>query len=226
MTSEFDENDAIPAGVEVKGMTDPDGNPARGRWIKSGHNSMPISLMVERFIDKEPVASEWDIWIEAKEGVGEAEKLNAKPYKAATFFEAVSEYMWKDKQLAQPVGPDRQKARTLLHTQGGIWHMKSWDHPEDSMGRRLWPTEDQARGFKIWDLWVEGTEVDGVREPAAKLNDTHIVADSFDEAVRKYIADLDVSEAVHYSKDTEQNVWLREGRKLHPTEGRARVLFG
>lgn len=223
----YADNDTIPKGVPTEGNLDPDGNPALGRWIlDTSIKSKPQTLMVERFVEAKPEVREWDIWIAAKEGVGEAAKLNAKPIKAPTFFEAVSEYMWKDKQLGQPVGPRGKKARNLLHTQGGIWHMKSWEHPEDDMGRRLWPTEDEARGLTIWNIWSEGQGADEQRQPASKLNGAHIVADSFDQAVQKHIAALDPADAAAFAKDEEQNVWTYQGRKLYPTEGRARVTFG
>jgi len=227
MTTEYAENDAIPAGVPTQGHKDPDGNECRGRWITDTSNKgKPQAIMVERFVETKPEVSEWDIWIEAKEGIGEAEKLNPKPIKAPTFFEAASEYMWKDKQLARPVGPNGKKARNLLHKQGGNWYMRSWDHPKDEMGRRLWPTEDQARGLTIWNVWVEGQAVGEEREPASKVNGPHIVADSFDKAVQKYIATLGPVEASNFAKDEERNVWTYQGRKLYPTEGRARVTFG
>lgn len=224
----YDKNDAIPKGVEVKGMVDPDGNPARGRWVADHSTPLkPRTLMVERFIDEGPELREWDIWVEQREGVGEAEKLNDKPYKCATFFAAVEKYLWAGGVPVRPVAPDGRRPKEFFHHEAGAWHKLSFEHPEDKLGRRLWPTEAQARGLKIWDLWAEGSESpDGQRETASQLSTTHIVADSFDKAVSEHIRDLEDTEAVLYAKDDEKNVWTYRGRKLHPTESRARVAFG
>jgi len=182
--------------------------------------------MVERFIDAEPEVQAWDIWVEAVAGIGEAEKLNEKPLKAASFFDAVDKLAGSFKGRREFLGPKGENPSTLFHTQGGRWYKRSFEHPDDAMGRRLWPTEDQARGLKIWDVWAEGSDANEQREAAAQLNDSHIVADSFDRAVQQHINTLSAEAAATYSKDDEENVWLHDGRKLHPTESRARVLFG